>query len=162
MENGEVYRGPIRFKFGEHGKLVRAGYLNDMINSGEQPDFVKLNDAELAGAIRDKLVEEFTELEAAANPKEMLDEAADFMSAAVAFHEHVVATPQDSSLFGDFQQLIRRLDLSMNDIEIRRRERDAEFGKLVVEGKVVSVLIGPDNPRRQYYLDNPDRFPRLG
>jgi len=161
MENKERQPEAVRFGFGLEGKLVRDLIVADMIRNGEQPGIIRPVGAERAKYFRAKLKEELAELEQAVSLAEQIKEAADFMAAALAFHARVEADQSDSELFGQFQKLVRERRLDMNLVEVKRLELREKKGEFDGMNLVRSVLIGPDNPRYDYYDSNPKLFPRL-
>lgn len=100
----------------------------------------RLDDAEFAQALREKLIEEAHEAQEAASPAELTGELADVLEVV-----HAMAAAHG---------------LSMTEIEAKRLAKHAERGGF--DGRVFNAAVeAPDGlPAADYYLARPEQYPR--
>ena len=127
----------LRFKV---DKLIRDGLPAMMRAQGLTVFERRLDDAEFAGRLKDKLVEEAREAQAAASRTELIDELADLREVMLALAE--------VSQLGE------------EEIEARRVAKRAERGGFDERVYNAAVEGEAGSPGAAYYLARPAQYPR--
>ncbi len=121
-------------------KLVRDKIAEEMIAS-ENADYKVLNDKEYVEELKNKILEETKELLPIKDRDKIVKELADI--------QEVIDT------------LIETLKSSKQKIKEKQKKENKKSGAFKKKLYIKTVELGNDHPWLDYYLKNPDKYPKV-
>lgn len=133
MEN-KLYRFKV-------GKLIRDKIISMSLTDGIENSYYKMDDQEFLNELNNKLLEEASEVINSKNKLELTEELADLLE--------VLLT------------IAKFNDIKFDDIEETRKIKLAEKGGFNSKVFVESVTLFESNPKFNYYITSPDKYPLI-